>query len=300
MKHLKIFSQSSNISSYSLKMILLLLLIGIIALAAVKYAGDDHHSGQELNITENSTVSISAVDLCENFTGIAKAWCYLDDNNLNAPLNVCKNLNDTAKDECYGRLALSIAEINITTALNICKNSSDYYTCGTNVIASIAQDNITYAWYLCNEKVGHAMCNNLVVRIALIKNESLAKKLCNTYEWWYDKCQCYDTIFNIFAKKNISDEVEKESKLINLCGEMPIKCTSDCKIKVADMVVSRDYEKAVKICENVSWQSREVCYLHIVSDVNKFNRTLSIDICKRISHKYERDSCFNIISYKDH
>jgi len=78
MKQLKMFSQSSNISSYHLEMIITLLWIGITALAAVKFAGDLMNQGQEFNLTVNSTPGIPEADMCENFTGIEKAKCYLE------------------------------------------------------------------------------------------------------------------------------------------------------------------------------------------------------------------------------
>jgi len=275
----------------NLKMILIVILFGIVALMLLKISMDT--SQQNLNVSFNVSSSVK-IDLCENLTGIEKAKCFIDEGNLNASVDVCKNMSKENIDECFGRIAIYAADKDINKSFYMCNFSSDYFTCSTNAVAVIASKNISEAWELCNNNVQHMMCNNLVVRIAENKNESLARSLCETYSWWNDVCQCYGTIFNVIVKNN-AEPTQRESKLLELCNYIPMACRDDYKIEVAKMALQYDYKKAVNICENVSSYGIEVCYLNIVSGVNKFNHTLAVEICNRINHEHEKNSCFNQI-----
>ncbi|MDI6730140.1 MAG: hypothetical protein QMD06_01185 [Candidatus Altarchaeum sp.] len=288
--------------------ILGIIVIGIIMLVFLKYSDDykgvvansttnyslylTNHTNYSLYLTNHTNYSEKCESLNSVGDGIEKAKCYIDEGNLNMSLKICENLSSD-KNACIGRLAIYLADKNINKSFYVCKNSLDYHTCSTNAVAVIASKNVSKAWELCNS-VGHLMCNNLVVRVALSKNESLANELCNTYRWWYDKCQCYGTIFNTIVKSN-ANITQKESKLLELCNNVPEKCRDDYKIEVANMALQYDYKKAISICENVSFYGIDVCYLNIVVGVNKFNYSLAVEICNRINHEHEKNSCFSKI-----
>ncbi len=274
--------------------------IGIVSLLFFEYRGS--HNDKITNYTANyytnhKTNYSENPERCESLNGVGdgieKAKCYIKDGNLNMSLKICENLS-IDKDECIGRIAIYLADNDINKSFEVCKNSSDYYTCSTNAVAVIASKNISEGWKLCSN-VAHMMCNNLIIRIAASKNESSwVIEKCNNYGWWYDKCQCYGIIFNTIVKNN-ADITQRESNLLELCDYMPTKCSEDYKIEVAVMALQHDYKKAVSICENVSFYSIDVCYLNIVDGVNKFNHSLAVEICNRINHEYERNSCLSKI-----
>lgn len=212
-------------------------------------------------------------DSCENFTGIEKAKCYIGKGDLNASLEVCENLSENERDECYGRVAIRYALNNSANDVITCGRIHDSDTqtfCYSNIAAINVKNNLTRAKEICNKSEPAELCYSAVARVFARENLSKSIDICGSID---DANECYISLASGYMNESMSTAIE-------ICGNV-----TACREMLAPIAAGSDPDTGVRLCADYP------CIMGVAQVVAQNDTTKAIEICKTIGHPVPRSQC---------
>jgi len=297
----------------NLKMILIVILFGIVALMLLKISMDA--SQQNLNVSFNVSSSVK-IDLCENLTGIEKAECYVKENlnNLNLSLEICRSLKkEFANDDavCIAKISSIVSKENPEMGLAVCDKIKEVgsdadgsvsmkcyenivplfsadtskveeicgksfypFVCYTVAARAVFNKNLTKSLYFCS--IGGDMCFKELARIS--KNSTQAISFCkNVTANSSDQVNCFSVVVYNTMLRN-ETEAEKIAAELDCCWN-----------EIALVLSMRKDRKAIDVC--TKHNPRE-CFWYILPNLGVIDKNFALSYCDNISNDVNRDICY--------
>ena len=284
------------------KMITAVMLLAVSAagLVLINYYNPWQEQQQEPGEFETppETHGMQAAESCENFTGIEKAKCYLDEGDLNKSLDVCGNLSVKEGDTCYQGTALDITNKNISKlnkSIEICNRvTGGRFYCYTNLASIVVKSDLDAAIYVCHLTHPPHVCYSTLGRVIAYAGVNETLVLCRKI----NDSTCYISAVEVMVK----NDSETALFLCENCANTTCTACPECYFDVAKEVVQHDLKKAIDICnegaligDKYSYPFSYMCQINAADSIKEENESAAFEICTNLTGAKKATCYFRII-----
>jgi len=288
------------------KMIAAVMLLAVSAagLVLINYYNPWQEQQQEPGEFETppETHGMQAAESCENFTGIEKAKCYLDEGDLNKSLDVCGNLSVKEGDTCYQGTALDITNKNISKlnkSIEICNRvTGGRFYCYTNLASIVVKSDLDAAIYVCDLTYPPYICYSTLGRVIAYSevNETIA--LCRKI----NDSTCYTSAAEVI----VNNDSKSALFLCRDCANTTRTSCQGCYFDAAKEIAQNDPKKAIDICNEgariaaeYSYPFSYMCQINAADAVKEDNEIAAFEICTNLTGVNKARCYFKIINFSN-
>ena len=257
---------------------------------------------EELKTNASSLADEQINDPCENFTGIEKAKCYLDRDDLNASIETCENMSSEERNMCYQGMALNTIKkdvSNLNASIGLCDDMSEgKFYCYTYLSSIAVKSDIDTGIFLCNLTSPPYVCWGTIGRVIGYAGANESLELCRKI----NDAVCYASAGAVIARN------DSESALF-LCG----KCVNDtntpcgeCYSNAAKEIAPYDAKKAIDTCSEGAnaankyhYSFSSSCHINAAEAAGSSNGSAAFEICGNLTGLDKAACYFEIVGVSD-